>query len=615
MRNFWAKLIFLAIVALAFSLPAWAVELKLSGHYEMQGRYYSESDIIHAKYYGAEAPIGSQLSTITATAAQAAYGSLIGLTDDPFGLDTGADGYLSAAEITAGAATIDAMLGAGTAAGLAALIGSDPLPYLDPTRYIETKVAAATVSDPMVPGTAITDTEDSDAYLKHYFYIDPKLIITDKISISANIVAYENKLDWDEYGRHDKAATDPRLEDEYDRYNIFRIDNLWADVLTKYGKFQFGKTADYLGIGYFTKIPDLDEWTFGLIWHKDDEDGGNWGKTTPTDSDDADSDAYILMAMYNTPSLSATGKFLYAHTGSDGGGGDKYAPTVNLTYKVDALTLKGFATYAWGEFAKKDCGSLKSSAATFSPLLALMGYDTTTFLPGGMFKDDWEYGGYSGYVEASYDLSDVADVNLTPILTLAYASGADEPTKLSGYFADDVDFGSWLMNDVSDRYNMYFETPVSDNFDALGDPSMDDYSFSNIMLVRLGGDLKLSDKLSLTGNVIWAQKANTDYLEEWNPELGIINAMNQDLTKIAVMGQYNDPTNTMKNDVDKGLGWEVNAKATYQVQDNFKVALQAAYYAPGDFYESAFEKAFGNTPTGLELEDHYAARWFATVTF
>ncbi|MCD6570846.1 MAG: hypothetical protein J7L53_09115, partial [Deltaproteobacteria bacterium] len=133
------------------------------------------------------------------------------------------------------------------------------------------------------------------------------------------------------------------------------------------------------------------------------------------------------------------------------------------------------------------------------------------------------------------------------------------------------------------------------------------------------------DKLSLTGNLIWAQKANTDYLEKWNPELGIINAINKDLTKIAVMGQYNDPTNTMKNDVDKGLGWEVNAKATYQVQDNFKVALQAAYYAPGDFYESAFEnvhafatateKASHPLGSGLELEDHYAARWIATVSF
>ncbi|MCD6571338.1 MAG: hypothetical protein J7L53_11600, partial [Deltaproteobacteria bacterium] len=487
MRNFWAKLIFLAIVALAFSLPAWAVELKLSGHYEIQGRYYSESDIIHAKYYGAEAPIGSQLSTITATAAQAAYGNLLGLVNDPLSLDANSDGYLSAAEVTANPAT----------AALAGLIGTDPFPYLSTdlaNPYISNKVAAATASDPTVPGKALTDTEDSDAYLKHYFYIDPKLIITDKISISANIVAYENKLDWDAYGRYDGFhATDEA--DTFDRYNIFRIDNLWADVLTKYGKFQFGKTATYLGIGYFTKIPDLDEWTFGLIWHKDDEDGFSETNAPAnpiyaTDSDDADTDAFILVAMYNTPSLSVAGKLPYGITGDDSGGGWVVKPTVNLTYKVDALTLKGFARYSTGPFAKKDSGALRDAATTFAPLLTLMGPPYSNLLVNNMVKDDWEFGGgYSAYLDVSYELN-----NLTPILTLAYASGADEPIDVSGYFDDNVTFGSWLMNDVSDKYSMYFETPVSDNFDGLYDPSLDYYSFSNIMLARLGGDLKLSDK-------------------------------------------------------------------------------------------------------------------------
>ncbi len=82
---------------------------------------------------------------------------------------------------------------------------------------------------------------------------------------------------------------------------------------------------------------------------------------------------------------------------------------------------------------------------------------------------------------------------------------------------------------------------------------------------------------------------------------------------------------TLNNDVDKGLGWEVNAKATYQVMDNFKVALQGAYYQPGDFYESAFEnatafatateKAAAPYGSGLEVEPEMAARWIATVSF
>ncbi|MEA3222235.1 MAG: hypothetical protein U9P49_03585 [Thermodesulfobacteriota bacterium] len=613
MKNFWAKLILLAIVAFAFTLPAWAVELKLSGSYEMQGRYYVESDIVHAKRFGAAASIGSQMEAITKDAATTAYGNLSSLTPSAganlevalYGPNSPSiDGYLTAAELTA--------LGAPYSA-LAPLVTGDPLNYYATQAYIDSKITAATTLDPIMPNGDITDTEDYDRYLKHYFTIDPKLIITDRISISANIVAYENKLDWDKYGRYDKGSGD-RLYDEYDRYNIFRIDNLWADIVTDYGMFTLGKTASFLGIGYFIPLgrvtPSLDKWTLGLIWHKDDEDGGNWNDGT-TNSDDIDTDAFIAMGIYNTPALSFTGSLTYAYTGSDGGGGQSYKPTVKLTYRQDALTLNAFARYATGVFADKDDGSLVAKAAQLAGL-TLLGPPYSDLLVGGKFKDDWEYGGYSGYVEASYDLSDVADVNLTPRLTLAYASGADEPTKVSGYFDDSMDFGTWLMNDVSDTYSMYFETPVSNNFDALGDPDMDDYSFSNIMLVSLGADLQVSEKLGLTGNIIWAKKANTDYLENWDPTNYLLNAINQDLTKL---GTPFGPTT--KNKVDDGLGWEINAKATYQVQDNLSVALQAGYYAPGDFYESAFEKDFGNTPTGtgLEIENEYAARWFATVTF
>ncbi len=439
--------------------------------------------------------------------------------------------------------------------------------------------------DPYVPEGAIEDTVNSDAYLKHYFYLDPTLIINDRISIKSNIVAFENQLSGDEYGRTDEF-TGPREYDHYDRYTIFRIDNLWADVTTDYGKFIFGKTPQFLGVGYFIRLPDLEGWTFGLIWDKQDENGGDQ-ENLDSMSDRADEDHLTLLTKYEAQDLTVSTTLTYIWSGKDYASTSLWAPHFEATYKMDNITITGFLKYVVGTYV--DTGSYFGS--TYS------------------LADDLEFNSPSPYPEVSAGLD-----LLTPKLTVAWAKGADEPTMVSGWFEDDQDFGTWLMNDVSDRYARYFETPTGNTYDALGDPDLDDYSFSNIVLVRLGADADLSEKLTLTGNVIWAQRENTDFLENWDTRNGTLNILNQDAFKVGgpaatALGF------TSKNKVDKNLGIELNAKASYKVQDNFSVALQAAYYMPGDFYESALENAFGAGDTGLEIEDEYAARWIATVTF
>ena len=625
MRKQWLKVVLLAFIAMGFSFPAWAVQLKLHGSYRMEGRYFKQPDILKGAY-GAEAHIGGEFIptfsyNATYTQAYAQYNAYYqGL------------GY-SAAQ----------------AADLA-------------TTAATTAATAAKTYDPYVPFAPITDLVENEAYIKHFFHLNPELVVNDKISIKADIVAYENKLSSDAYGlgEYNQAYVDEHgniyyndymntdvdsmgygFRHSYDRYNIFRINYLWADFTTDFGKFVLGRTPNFTGIGYFIKLPSLDKWTFGLIYHKDDEGGNNyyhgyltkWFGGPRIDSDTADETGIILVTNYDTDNLSVHTQLIYGTSGSNESKTHEWIPVAKVNYSAGPLKVEFFGRWKYGIYADNDATMIRNAAQQFLPLLT--GLDATyqsmgvpiSFLNttnpmGARLRDDLRQDAYSAYLDLKYEMD-----KLTPEFTIAYASGADNPTKVSGYFNDDQTFGSWLMSDaedndgIVDRYGMYFETPTANTYDALGNPANDRYSFSNIILARLGGTTQVTDKLTLEGNVIWARRANTDYLEEWNPELGTLNLINKVVTKIDVIGQYDpttgftNPTQKWHNKVDPGLGWECNAKATYDVMDHVSFAVQAAYFRPGDFYKDAFEKAYGYTRTGLRVKSEYAARWIATVSF
>lgn len=42
----WGKWVMLLVLAMAFAMPAWAVDFKLGGKYEIQGRYYANPNIV-----------------------------------------------------------------------------------------------------------------------------------------------------------------------------------------------------------------------------------------------------------------------------------------------------------------------------------------------------------------------------------------------------------------------------------------------------------------------------------------------------------------------------------------------------------------------------------------
>ncbi len=573
-ENFFRVALGVCLLVL-FGLPAYAVKFEMTGSYEMQGRYYGNSDIVKSRVFGAKSYIGSL-----------------------------------------------AVEGLSSAATLGYTVEEDPL-YLGVSPYV-------------------ADVEDNDAYLTQVLNLEPKIILKDEeLMITADITAFSKdyQLDGDGYGRMDSAVLNGTNED-FDSYTLLRVNNIWAEALTPIGYFVFGKVPIFTGIGWFIQIPGIEEWTFGLIWSKEDEDGNDntddimkWRSyntalstaTVALDSDSADEDGIILAVIYEKENLTWQNFLIYGRSGDDNAKTASWLPNTKLTWKKDDFELEFFGTFRTGVFMNKRSNLARSYGQMFKELVTLYvnapyKYVNLT-LPLDSFEDHWYDDGYAAYLDLAYDFD-----GIKPRLTLAYASGADAPNKISGSFEDGLTFGTWLMNEVSDRYAMYFETPVSNNFDALGNPAVDEfYSFSNIMLARLGLEMKPTDKLDIEANLIWARRANTEYLEKWNPEWGTINAMLPDQTRIANMGQVDyDPNrpetlfgsnNKLDNKVAKDLGWEVNTTLTYQVMDNFKVAGQASYYAPGDFYESAIETAWGKAYTGLKVEPACAARWIATVTF
>lgn len=605
MRGKSIGIVAVTLLALMLSMPAWAVELTLSGTYEISGRYFDEPDLVEQQYAGAQARIGST-GVYYITSYAVAGDPVVGTID---GLD----------------------------------------------------MEEATELDPFVPTFAIKDRLDEERYLYHVFTLRPEIEIMEDVKIKAEIGIFDNKLSDDDYGKQDWEMNgnpyDPRelpldemygktygYEKDWDSYTIPRVEKLWAEVLTPVGMFIFGRGDMFTGIGWFIQIPQAPGWTYGLIWSKEDEEGADYLNNTvkpfgnydvPLDTDSADEDGVALLCLYESDWLTAAGMCAYGWVGDDNAAARAVIPEFMGEMKKNGLTFIWHAKTAQGVFGYKDSGALKTNAYAFKDLdlglnLFQLGAGGNP-VPGqnvfvdGMFKDDWEFGGYSAYIDARYDI-DLDGVTVSPLLSLAYASGAEDPIHISGFFNDDETFGTWLMNDMSDKYNMYFETPVSDGNDALGDPKDDMYSFTNIQLARLGLAVAVNEKLDIETNFIYALRANNEYLENWNPEWGIINAINQDVTKISAIGQV-DPRDGVakgsknKNKVGEEYGWEVNAKVSYDLIEPFNVALQASYFQPGDFYETAFEEEFGSGAefgygkTGLEVQPEWAVRWIGTLSF
>ncbi|OPZ59514.1 MAG: hypothetical protein BWY87_00967 [Deltaproteobacteria bacterium ADurb.Bin510] len=526
------------------------------------------------------------------------------------------------------------------------------------------------------------DEADNDSYMKQIFNLYPELVITDKASIKMKMTAFDNELSYQDYGKIDNPGF---TEKQIDSYNILSIEQLYGDVTTDYGRFIFGKTPEFTGVGYFIKLPNLDKWAFGIIHHKKDEDengifdikSSSLVRNTAQikrqlNSDDYDEDGYILVAKYDSDKLDMTAKLIYGCSGGDNAESNIWRPEVKLNYVNNNLKLDGFARYANGTysaaFGNKNANVLyryrsimDTANAMWQTMNAAMGSPCpTNFLAQAMtysfeqpfttYTDLTYHSAFAVYGEASYRFDDLLDTPVTPIVTLAYASGAKRPDQVDGWFNDEMTFGTWLMDDREEEMSAYFVSPSTGYM--LEDPAVhpfDKYSFTNIILARLGATFELTKKTSLEANVIWAEKANVDYLKNYNYEFGIGNLPNSNATKISLMGQYDantdvsagtaaayaacfDPSDKQKNNVKRGLGTEINGTLKTQFNENFSLAWQASYLTAGEFYKSAFEPAvpfataaevarYYNDPTrgyigsGLEVEPEWGLRWILQINF
>jgi hypothetical protein len=574
----WGKWLLLFFVAMAFAVPAWAVDLKLGGKYEIQGRYYHEWDI---KSYDTN-------DTSLATTMYLKH-------------------YFN----------------------------------LYPTLIVTDKISVK------------ADIELFDN------------------TISKN----DSRQWYDKSSRAAPYSYNPVVQqgERLDAYDLFTVNELYVDAITAVGMFRAGKTRDFNGIGWFIQLPPVPDWTFGLVWNKKDENADKnsyLGYTTAnrtagttaydgsdapgvvTNHDNADVDEFGLIANYAKDAIDFKGTLAYKHAGKDNARTSIWYPYAYFNYAITKdLKFNSKFGFATGPLLDKDSpvahaivaeaieegteslteqtledmhlsttepqpGDFSSTAdyitahdtwlATYNAIHAVAAAQLAAAFPNGTIKKDWEVdNGYGVWLGMGYTMDALKIQG-----DVVYLTAADEPQKISAYLEDKENLDTWLMNDLSDYYGAALETPAT--ISALGDPLIDgNYSFAGDILARLNLAYKFTDKLDANLNLVWGEKQNVDYLENWNYTLGVLNAMDPAATKVG-----GDLGPDQKAKVDKGIGWEARARINYALQDNLSVGLDLCYYAPGDYYKDYIEKGFSTTKiAGVNLENAYAARWKATVKF
>jgi len=562
---------------------------------------------------------------------------------------------------------------------------------------------------------------DNDSYYHYLFNVSPEIVLNDKASIKMKLSAFDNEVSQEEYGTIDDRNYAQYLfgHKKIDSYTVFRIDDLYGDVTTSFGRFILGKTSKFQGFGWFIKVPQLEDWAFGLIVHKCDEDAhtlfGNHDLYSMRGSvmtqnegqrvrwingDSRDETGYSLMAKYDTDHINMVAQLALGMTDLDDGDAHYWMPTVQLGYHDDNLKVDSYVRYTNGTWAQKKsnkianvqheyrpiiklaCGEYAAAATTYQQMQAYIGNASAAasvdpnrlynIFKGALGDSNAAYGSaqrmqyhnaLATYVETSYKFDNKFDRPVTPIVTLAYASGAKKPNQVDGTFEDEMTFGTWLMDDREEEMQGYFMTPATSYMAK--DPQeypKNYFSFGNIILARLGAKVELTKKTDVQANVIYAQKASTEYLEHYNASFGIGNMMSNN-TKISYIGKYNPnfdmnvlaatpvaiqkanaagsteflesghafmPYDKYKNHVDKGMGVEVNGAINSKVNENVTLTLQASYLTAGSFYETALEPAIpfggrdpysknpylgGANTSGMKVKPEYAARWIMKFEF
>jgi len=562
---------------------------------------------------------------------------------------------------------------------------------------------------------------DNDSYYHYLFNVSPEIVLNDKASIKMKLSAYDNEVSQEEYGTIDDRNYGEYLfgHKKIDSYTVFRIDDLYGDVTTSFGRFILGKTSKFQGFGWFIKVPQLEDWAFGLIVHKRDEDAhtlfGNHDLYSMRGSvmtqnerqrvrwingDSRDETGYSLMAKYDTDHINMVAQLALGMTDLDDGDAHYWMPTVQLGYHDDNLKVDSYVRYTNGTWAQKKsnkianvqheyrpiiklaCGEYAAASLQYQYMMRMNGQTVADehlklydLFKGALGDSGAAYGSaqrmqyhnaLATYVETSYKFDNKFDRPVTPIVTLAYASGAKKPNQVDGTFEDEMTFGTWLMDDREEEMQGYFMTPATSYMAK--DPQeypKNYFSFGNIILARLGAKVELTKKTDVQANVIYAQKASTEYLEHYNAAFGIGNMMSNN-TKISYIGKYNPnfdmgyanvsgvitptavtrdnsvmstefmesghafmPYDKYKNHVNKGLGVEVNGAINSKVNENVTLTLQASYLTAGSFYESALEPAIpfggrdpysynpylGANTSGMKVKPEYAARWIMKFEF
>jgi hypothetical protein len=215
-----------------------------------------------------------------------------------------------------------------------------------------------------------------------------------------------------------------------------------------------------------------------------------------------------------------------------------------------------------------------------------------------------------------------------------YLSGANAPNKVSSYAEDYENLDTWLMNDVADLYSVAIQTPATIEALLVGGKRSDgrgsmwdgQFSYANAWLARLNLAYKFTPKLDGNLNLVYAQMANTDYLKKWNTQNATMRSLNNldpDAMKVGGTGiQTIDglvlvEAPTEDYDVKADMGWEARARLNYALLENMSVGLDLCYYQPGKLYKNIIETGMSpdGTETGNKMQDTYAARWKATIKF
>ena len=302
---------------------------------------------------------------------------------------------------------------------------------------------------------------------------------------------------------------------------IFEVKNSYADFTTNNVRFKVGTQGAVINRGFafdddfaglYAGAQATDMALLQFLWIKISEDD------ISSSALGEEVDAYAFVPVLSlSDQLSVTPTFVWAE--ADGGDNDVFWVGADVDFSTDDFSLWFTGLYQGGEIS-----------AGVANALELPPYDDPAdpaVPPGFEFTEDQDVSAFLVAVGGSIGMFHGE---------VFYASGDDD--------LGDDDYEAFFGAPGQSYY--WSEIMGLGIFDNRGSAGSPENKISNIIAANIGAKTKVSDKLTIGGDLWWAMLAEDD-----------------------------------ANGEDE-LGVEVNLKATYMVMDNLNLDLVAAYLFAGD---------------------------------